>query len=204
MSEITIESMQAADTAEAAAVLGDAFLSNPNSVAIWRRQGDRERRKQAAIFRLMKLTRPKSRVLIARDAGRIVGVLNMAPWPSCQMTGRETAALVPRMMAIVGSSMLRGAMSRAATLQKVWAAHDPREAHWHLGPVGVVTAMQGRGTGTRLMQRFCQLVDEDHGPAYLETDRPENVPFYERFGFQVVGEAKIHDVPNWFMWRDAR
>lgn len=27
--------------------------------------------------------------------------------------------------------------------------------------------------------------------AYLETDRAENVPFYRRFGFAVVAEAKV-------------
>jgi hypothetical protein len=41
-------------------------------------------------------------------------------------------------------------------------------------------------------------------PAYLETETESNVPFYERHGFQVVGEL---DVPSggphlWLMWRD--
>jgi ribosomal protein S18 acetylase RimI-like enzyme len=42
--------------------------------------------------------------------------------------------------------------------------------------------------------------------AYLETDKPENVRFYERFGFEVVGEQEVIGVPNWYMARrpDAR
>jgi ribosomal protein S18 acetylase RimI-like enzyme len=40
--------------------------------------------------------------------------------------------------------------------------------------------------------------------AYLETDKPENVRFYERFGFEVVGEEEVLGVPNWFMLRRAR
>ena len=37
---------------------------------------------------------------------------------------------------------------------------------------------------------------------YLETDKPENVTLYERFGFKVTGEAKVFGVPNWFKWRE--
>ena len=51
-----------------------------------------------------------------------------------------------------------------------WAKHDPEEPHWHLGPVAV--------------------------DAHLETDRPENVSFYERFGFEIVGEQEVLGVPN--------
>ena len=32
--------------------------------------------------------------------------------------------------------------------------------------------------------------------AYLETDKRENVAFYERFGFEVVGEHKVLGVHN--------
>jgi hypothetical protein len=39
---------------------------------------------------------------------------------------------------------------------------------------------------------------------YLETDKSENVPFYQKFGFTVVAEADVLGVPNWFMSRAAR
>jgi predicted N-acetyltransferase YhbS len=95
-------------------------------------------------------------------------------------------------------------MARAAKLQGVWGQHDPKEPHWHLGPVGISPRLQGQGIGTQLMNRFCEMVDSDGRAAYLETDRPENVPFYKRFDFRVVGEEHILGVHNWFMWRDAR
>jgi hypothetical protein len=37
---------------------------------------------------------------------------------------------------------------------------------------------------------------------YLETDRPSNVRFYERFGFDVVGEGQVLGLPNWYMRRE--
>jgi hypothetical protein len=37
--------------------------------------------------------------------------------------------------------------------------------------------------------------------AYLETDRPENVRLYEKFGFVTTSEALVLGTPNWFMQR---
>jgi hypothetical protein len=36
-------------------------------------------------------------------------------------------------------------------------------------------------------------------PGYLETDRPENVGFYRKFGFDVTGTASIEGVLTYFM-----
>jgi predicted N-acetyltransferase YhbS len=86
----------------------------------------------------------------------------------------------------------------------VWAKHDPDVPHWHLGPVAVDTHLQGRGVGSNLMRVFCAKMDAAEEDAYLETDKEINLPFYERFGFEVVGTEKVLGVPNWFMIRRAR
>jgi hypothetical protein len=40
--------------------------------------------------------------------------------------------------------------------------------------------------------------------SYLETDRPENVDFYRRFGFATVQEEPVPGVPNFFMSMQAK
>jgi hypothetical protein len=35
----------------------------------------------------------------------------------------------------------------------------------------------------------------------LENANPRNLPFYQRFGFQVLINKDIIDIPTWFMWR---
>ena len=79
-----------------------------------------------------------------------------------------------------------------------WASHDPTEPHWHLGPIGVLPNFQSKGVGIKLLQRFCQEVDACLAPAYLETDVVQLVPYYGKFGFELVSESHIFGVKNSF------
>jgi hypothetical protein len=54
------------------------------------------------------------------------------------------------------------------------------------------------------MERYCEELDQAAAAGYLETDRPENVDFYKRFGFRVVETAPVLGVDNYFMWRASR
>ena len=83
----------------------------------------------------------------------------------------------------------------------VWTKRDPVKRHWHLGPLVVDAPLQGMGLGSRMMQVFCAQMDAAREDAYLETDKPENVRFYERFGFELVGEQEVLGVSNYFMLR---
>jgi GNAT superfamily N-acetyltransferase len=204
MNEVTVSELRSEDTKAAAAVLGSAFVTNPNSLAIWGgRAGDAQRRKQAAVFRIVKLERPSSQVLVAHHHDRLIGVLNTAEWPRCQMSVSAGLRSFPRMLLAMRGAVAP-AMFRAMKLQSIWGEHDPDEPHWHLGPVGVLPDFQGRGIGTQLLEAFSDFVDRQRLAAYLETDRPENVAFYERFGFQITGQVSILDVDNRFMWRPAQ
>ncbi len=85
-----------------------------------------------------------------------------------------------------------------------WARRDPKEQHWHLGPIGVLPQHQGKGIGSMLMERFCREVDACGAQAYLETDKDVNVRFYEKFGFKLMEEADIFGVMNRYMLRGAQ
>jgi predicted N-acetyltransferase YhbS len=50
------------------------------------------------------------------------------------------------------------------------------------------TSVRGKGYGQALMQSRLDRVDAEHAPAYLESSKAENVPYYQRFGFEVTGE----------------
>lgn len=196
MDNVTIDWIQPGEANQAATVLSHAFLTQPNSLAVWGRQDEYARHVMETVFRIAKLNRPVSRILIARKENLIAGVLNMAGWPHCQLSVSERLRLLPRMMVMIGSKMFR-----ASKIQTVWARHDPQQQHWHLGPFGVLPELQRQGIGSLLMEKCCAFIDGRNDAAYLETDRPGNVPFYEKFGFSVTGEEIILGVRNWFMWR---
>ncbi len=77
----------------------------------------------------------------------------------------------------------------------------PQLPHWHVDPIGVTPDLQEQGIGSQMMEYYCNHVDKLGMAAYHETDQPQNVKFYERFGFKVVGEESINGVLNWYLWR---
>jgi GNAT superfamily N-acetyltransferase len=81
----------------------------------------------------------------------------------------------------------------------------PKEPHWYLPLIGTDPAQQGKGYGADLMAHAIWRCDESRLPAYLESSTPANVPFYERFGFKVMGEIQQGSSPVLTpMYRQAR
>jgi len=81
----------------------------------------------------------------------------------------------------------------------------PNEPHWYLPLIGTDPAHQGKGYGADLMAHAIWRCDERGEAAYLESSNPANVPFYERFGFKVMGEIQQGSSPRLIpMLRPAR
>jgi predicted N-acetyltransferase YhbS len=97
-----------------------------------------------------------------------------------------------------------GPAARVGKWLSTWARHDPAEPHLHLGPLAVDAPLQRQGIGTTIMHEHCRRADAAGEVSYLETDKAENVTFYERFGYSVIGEESVLDVSNWFMRRVPR
>lgn len=81
-----------------------------------------------------------------------------------------------------------------ATFEKMEEAH-PREAHWYLPQIGVDPNAQGKGIGAALMRHALARCDEERSLAYLEASKPQNIPFYRRHGFEVIGEIQVGSAP---------
>lgn len=72
----------------------------------------------------------------------------------------------------------------------------PHEPHWYLPLIGTDPAHQGKGYGADLMAHAIWRCDESGLPAYLESSNLANVPFYERFGFKVMGKIQHGSSPQ--------
>jgi ribosomal protein S18 acetylase RimI-like enzyme len=101
--------------------------------------------------------------------------------------------------------IVRGAFPRVLRLgQAVQRAHI-LEPHWYLAALGSEPARQRRGVGSSLMAPVLERCDAESLPAYLESSKESNIPFYERHGFRVTGEIQVPRGPMlWAMLRTPR
>jgi GNAT superfamily N-acetyltransferase len=63
------------------------------------------------------------------------------------------------------------------------------EPHWYLNILGVRPERQRRGIGGRLLTHMLARLDRERIPIYLDTGRPENVPYYQRHGFVLAAQG---------------
>ncbi len=198
LQELEIGAVVALEIEEALGVTVRGMRDNPLTVAAF---GDDAEQRRQRFRRFMggaaKVLGWGPNMLVARGAdGTIAGVCNMMPPGECLPSPSQQLRMLPSLLS-------NGPRAAARTIRWLgaWSKHDPEERHWHLGPLAVDTHLQGMGIGSKLMRVFCARMDAAGEDAYLETDKPINVPFYERFGFEVVGEREVLGVPNWFMLR---
>ena len=196
---VSVRELSPAELTDAAGVLGRGMRDNPLHVRAFGEDAGAREAGLVALFEPM-LTRHHAErgvVLGAFLSAQLVGVCAMVPPGRCQPSLRTMLALLPA-LAGRGDATL---VLRMANWMTQWSRRDPEANHWHLGPIGVERHLQRRGVGTALLNDCCRRLDATSTPAYLETDKPGNVAFYERFGFQVVSDGPVLGVPNWFMVR---
>ncbi len=96
----------------------------------------------------------------------------------------------------------RARFSRAVRLGEAIEEHRFEQPHWYLAILGTEPEAQGRGIGSALMEPILSRCDEKGTPAYLESSKESNIPFYQRHGFEVTREIRIPDGPRvWPMVR---
>ncbi|WP_308796359.1 GNAT family N-acetyltransferase [Agromyces silvae] len=195
-SYLHVAALDRADLDEAAALLGRGMADNPMHVAVYGRDEGHRARCHTRLMRTH-LARSKSlRVEVMTQAGALTAVAASLP------PGRCRPGLATRLH-LVGTATTfgLGTASRLLAWQQSWATHDLTEPHVHLGPIAVDRHLRGRGMGGLLMLRHIGRLDSVGAVGYLETDRPEAVGFYRRYGYVVVGESAALGVRTWFMRR---
>jgi GNAT superfamily N-acetyltransferase len=182
----------------AVAVLARGMRDNPGHVAAFGDDPERRRRSLQRLFSaLFRVTQMQQ--LCAVHDNTITGVAAIAAPGTCRPTAWQKTQMAS-LLAPLGARRL----TRLLAWQRVWRAHDPDQPHSHFGPLAVDAHVQGRGIGSQLMREYTRRLDAAGQLGYLETDKPENVVFYERHGFVVNGEAPVLGNPNWFMRREPR
>lgn len=196
LEHVELRPIEGAEIQTAALVAARGMRDNPLHVAAIGDDPERRVRVMQRVFSRL-LTLPGRETFGAWDGDRLVGVADSTEPGRCQPSPRDQLRLAPALV------MAGRAAPRMSRWLSTWAKHDPEPQHSHFGPLAVDPDLQGKGIGSLLLSAYCRRLDEAGLLGYLETDKPENVRLYERFGFAVTAEADVIGVKNWFMTREA-
>lgn len=83
--------------------------------------------------------------------------------------------------------------------------HEVGTPHYYLAVLGTDPLFRRIGAASAALQPVLERCDEEGLPAYLETQREENLAFYARHGFELQRKLDIRGVPPlWTMLRNPR
>ena len=79
------------------------------------------------------------------------------------------------------------------------ATLKPDVEHWYLDTIATDPDLHGQGLGGRLLDHDLAIRDANGQASALDTHTDDNVAFYGRRGFEVVGEGQLRGGPPVFM-----
>ncbi|CAJ1581660.1 GNAT family N-acetyltransferase [[Mycobacterium] wendilense] len=191
-----------ADIRELGRTLGRAFFDDPVMTWMFPQAG---RRAKALPKMFATMTRHQflghGGVEVASDGVHIAAAALWSPPGRWQTTPWQDLRMIAGFLGAMGLHVKRG--QQVGELMK---KHHPEQPHWYLGVIGSDPTFRGGGYGHALMASRLDRCDAEFAPSYLESSNPVNVPYYQRFGFEVTGEIQLPDggPVMWQMWREPR
>ena len=184
---------------EASGVLAEAFQNDPAVMAIFRGLPTESRIKRLEVMFLLGLVACAQRstpLTIALD-DKTVGVAILHHPGAFPLPLVTQLSMVVKAVTRNGFQGVRRYMSWANGIHR----HHRNEPHYYIESIGVDAEQQGKNLGSQLLGRITEMADVEEVGCFLETANPMNLALYERFGFQVVAQQHVIEVPTWFMWR---
>ena len=178
-------------------VLVRAFDADP--WVDWMVPGDERRtvRATALMDWFVRTAMPHGHIYITTDRK---GAALWIPPGKWKMNLLQQLAFVLDMVPVTG---LRRLPTRMIGLQTFQEKH-PKQPHWYLPMIGTDPLFRGKGIGSALLQPILRTCDVEGIPAYLENTNEQNLPFYERHGFEVteIFQFPFQGSKMWLMWRE--
>jgi len=198
----TVRSFGRADLRATVAMLARAFDDDP--VMAWIFPDTQMRRRLLPKFftvsmRENSLRHEGTEIMLAGD--EVLGAAIWVPPEAWRPSAWRQISTLPAF-----AWALRSRIGTASTTYAAMVRCHPEQPHWYLSGIGTDPPAQGSGVGSELMRSRLARCDAAGLPAYLESSKERNVPFYERHGFTVTTELTIPDggPTLWLMWRDAQ
>ncbi len=191
--------------ADAAAVLSRAFVSDPlvNAIAPEPREPRARGQRLTGLFAVaLRLHRGAGQpVFGVFESGALIAaaVVEGTMHPSAPSTILPGLLSLPTMVRAVGW----GGTRRSIALVDTLARNHPPKPHLYLNILGVDPSFQRRHCGVAILDHLCEIVAarSDLDGVYLETATQDNVAYYIRNGYEVIGEFYPLGVRMWRMFQ---
>ncbi len=191
--------MSPADVVAVSEMFGRAFEDDPITEHLF--GGHRDQ--LAAVTRLYRLfcgAHIDSGESLVGDG--VAGAALWAPPGTWRLGWTTQVRLAPQLLRLLGWRSIK-LLSDYTKIEHFHSTLPPD--HWYLSVLGTDPIHQGRGVGAAVMEPILERCDLNGQGAYLESSKESNVPYYRRFGFEVISTFGFTDGPEIYqMWRDPQ
>ncbi|HYC54169.1 MAG TPA: GNAT family N-acetyltransferase [Candidatus Binatia bacterium] len=176
------------DAERLAEVLVRAFSTDPFHTWLFPDPSTRRRRQRKLFERVLSLYLRNGKVFTTAD---VAGAALWDPPRETSPSFGELLEFAVRVLPVFGARA-----GRIARGMKPMVGMHPTSPHWYLSILGTDPRQQKSGVGRSLLLPILRRCDREGLLAYLEASRIENVPYYERFGFEVVAPLTMPEGPT--------
>jgi GNAT superfamily N-acetyltransferase len=191
--------IQKKDLKKAVNVLTNAFSKD----SMWKEVFDDEDKNRVLTEVMVRFCLKYGNVLSTSD--NLEGIMAIAPHDKEMTTLR---------IILSGSFFLSMKISKEAKKMEILSnAVEEAKKSLNLGPyihlliMGVSEEFQGKGFGGKLLRALIEKAETERNPIYLETQKEDNITFYEKYGFSVKKKIILPEplnLPMWLMLRDVK
>ncbi|WP_276365566.1 GNAT family N-acetyltransferase [Chryseolinea sp. H1M3-3] len=89
---------------------------------------------------------------------------------------------------VIGLNRVSAVLKRESMIKN----HHPKNPFAYLWFIGVSPSNQNKGIGSSFIQEVIQECDRKNRPIYLETSTKKNIPFYQKFGFEIFQSLNLN------------
>jgi ribosomal protein S18 acetylase RimI-like enzyme len=191
--------IQKKDLKDAVNVLTNAFSDDP----MWKKVFNDEDKNRVITEVMVRFCLKYGNVLSTSD--NLEGVMAITPHDKDMTTWR-----VIRSGGFFLSMKIRNEAKKMTVL--INAVEEAKKSlnlapYIHLLIMGVSQEFQGKGFGGKLLRALIEKAETEKKPIYLETQKEENINFYEKYGFSVKKKIMLPEplnLPMWLMLRDVK
>ncbi len=169
--------------------LSRAFVEDPVCCYVFRTREARLRKMRWIFTRWLRVLIPHGSVYTTPDFSGAALWHPPERGPSVGICEQLRAGFLPVVFVLNPCEQARGLRAHLDAVGRM--KRFMTEPHWEIDTLGVAPEHHGKGIAASLLRPVLDKADEEGVPCFVNTHSSGNVPFYERFGFQLIHQSPM-------------